>query len=282
MSKLTLAWVADHADTVIGELGNFGDLRDGFFALGLGRRRHPEHGDVLAQRRHGLGILRHFEIAANDREIGLALAKRLGAGRSAIGLHRTQADQAMRVRKGLGQRLNDLDVIAVLRTHRDPQAHRPHRKVVSACERTDHGEYPGEGDEHHLLLRRTRRRRDRRPDKVGVSGHRSREHSLQVQIHAAYMVTPITYQISCQRGVTSASWLPASRIRSLPTVASNHCWLRFERTPEDYDSRCGFGSAVLAMISPHGRPELRNRHASRLVPALPPNCGGDPGRAVRC
>ena len=181
---------AGHADTVPGELRNFGDLRAGFLALGLGRRRHPQHNDVLAQRRHGLGIFRHFEIAANDREIGLALAKRLRARGRAIGLHRTQADPAVRLRKGLGQRVNDLDVIAVRRTDRDPQAHRPHRKVVSTCERADHGEDPGERDEHHLPLRRTRRRRCRRPDKLGVSGHRSRKHSLQVQIHAANMVRP--------------------------------------------------------------------------------------------
>ena len=181
---------ADHADAVPRELRNFGDLRAGFLALGLGRRRHPQHNDVLAQRRHGLGIFRHFEIAANDREIGLALAKRLGTRGRAIGLHRTQADPAVRLRKGLGQRVNDLDVIAVRRTDRGPQAHRPHRKVVSTCERADHGEDPGERDEHHLPLRRTRRRRCRRPDKLGVSGHRSRKHSLQVQIHAANMVRP--------------------------------------------------------------------------------------------
>ena len=88
---------ADHADAASGELRDLGDLRAGLLALDLGRRRHPQHRDVLAQRRHGLGILRHVEIAANDGEIGLALAKRLGARRGAVGLHRAQADIAARL-----------------------------------------------------------------------------------------------------------------------------------------------------------------------------------------
>ena len=70
---------ADHADAVSGELDDLRDLRRGLLALDLRRRRHPQHRDVLAQRRHGLGILRHVEIAADDGEIGLAVGQRLGA-----------------------------------------------------------------------------------------------------------------------------------------------------------------------------------------------------------
>ena len=66
---------ADHADATSGELCNFGDRGRGLLALALAGRRHPQHRDVLAQRRHGLRIFRHFEIAADDGEIGLALAE---------------------------------------------------------------------------------------------------------------------------------------------------------------------------------------------------------------
>ena len=95
MSKLTLAWVrpttpmrrpASCAIFVI-----FGR---GLLALDLGRRRHPQHRDVLAQRRHGLRILRHVEIAADDGEIGLAVGERLALAMRAIGLHRAQTDLA--------------------------------------------------------------------------------------------------------------------------------------------------------------------------------------------
>ena len=76
---------ADDADAASGELRNFGDLRNGFLAFGFGRRGHPQHRDILAQRRHRLGVLRHVEIAPDDREIGLAVGQRLGARGGAIG-----------------------------------------------------------------------------------------------------------------------------------------------------------------------------------------------------
>src|SRR5713226_2126941 len=64
---------ADDADAAAGELRNFGDLRTGFLAFAFRRRRYPQHRDVLAQRRYRLRILRYIEIAADDREIGLAV-----------------------------------------------------------------------------------------------------------------------------------------------------------------------------------------------------------------
>ena len=51
-----------------------------------GCRRHPQHRDVLAQRGHGLRVLRHIEIAADDGEVGLAVAQCLRARRGAVGL----------------------------------------------------------------------------------------------------------------------------------------------------------------------------------------------------
>ena len=179
---------ADDADAASGKLRDFGDLRAGFLALALRGWRHPQHRDVLAQRRHGLGIFRHVEIAANDGEVGIAVGKRLGARGGAIGLYRAQTDIAARLAEGLGQCLDHLEVVAVGRTDRDPQGHRPHRKIVSAGERADHGEDPGQRDEHRLLLGRARRRRRGRPGEVEAAGHRSGKQSFEVQFHFANAV----------------------------------------------------------------------------------------------
>jgi len=89
--------------------------------------------------------------------------------------------------KGLGQRLDHLDVIAVRRADRDPQDHRPHLKIVEACERADHGENARQRDEHRLALRRSRRRQFG-PDEVEASGHRSGKQSFDVQVHLANCV----------------------------------------------------------------------------------------------
>ena len=86
---------ADDADAAPGELRNFGDLGAGLLALRFAGRRHPQHRDVLAQRGHGLRILRHIEVAADDGEIGLAVGERLGAGAGAVGLDRAQPDLAV-------------------------------------------------------------------------------------------------------------------------------------------------------------------------------------------
>ena len=85
---------ADDADPAPGELRDFRDGGRGLLSLGLAGRRHPQHRDVLAQRRHGLRIFRHFEVAPDDGEIGLAFTEQGGACSRAIGLHRAQPDQA--------------------------------------------------------------------------------------------------------------------------------------------------------------------------------------------
>ena len=72
-----------------------------------------------------LRIFRHFEIAADDGEIGLALTERGGACCRAVGLYRAQPDQAaLLVAEGLRQVLDDLEVVAVGGPHGDPQRHR--------------------------------------------------------------------------------------------------------------------------------------------------------------
>ena len=129
-----------------------------------------------------LRIFRHVEVAANDGEIDLAVGQRLGARGGAIGLHRVQTDMAVGLGKGLRQRLDHLEVIAVGRTDRDPQDHRPHRKIIAGRERADDGEHPRQRDEHHLPLRPSGGWRPRRPDKVEAFGHRSGKQSLEVSI----------------------------------------------------------------------------------------------------
>ncbi len=179
---------ADHADAASGKLHDLGDLRRRLLAFDLGRRRHPQHGDVLAQCRHRLGIFRHVEIAADDGEIGLALRQRLGARPGAIGLHRAQTDLAARRDKGLRQGLDHLDVFAVGRADRDPQRHRAHRKVIGRRDRADHGEQRRQHDEHQAPFRRARRRRCRRLGQAGFSARRPRKQSFGVQIHPANVV----------------------------------------------------------------------------------------------
>ena len=202
---------ADHADAAAGELLDLGDLRAGFLALlGLGRRRHPQHRDVLAQRRHGLRIFRHIEIAADDGEIGLAVGKRLGARDGAIGLHGTQPHRAMR--KRLRQRLDDLDVVAVRRSDRDPQRDRTHREVICGADSTHQRQGARQRDEHHLPLHRTGRRRRRRPGKVGAVLHRSGKKLLQAQIRHARRYISDGSKYPAIGGITSASWLPSESL----------------------------------------------------------------------
>jgi len=58
------------------------------------------------------------------------------------------------------------------------------------------------------------------------------------------MVTPITYQISCRRGVTSASWLPVARNRSPPHRRKQPLFgeARFRKDTGRLWFQCGFGS----------------------------------------
>ena len=139
---------ADDADAMPGELADFRDGGRGFLPLGLGRSRHPQHHDVLAQRRHGLRILRHIEVAPDDGKVGLAFSEQIGAGHRAIGLHRAQPDHAVSlVVEGLRQVLNDFEVVAVGRADGDPQGHGPHGKVIAGHQRTDDGQHAGQRDE---------------------------------------------------------------------------------------------------------------------------------------
>ena len=75
-----------HRSAVLVELPDIssGDIE------GLAGRGHPEHHNVLAQRRHGLGVAGYAEIAANDGEVGLAVGQPLGACGGALGRHRPQ------------------------------------------------------------------------------------------------------------------------------------------------------------------------------------------------
>jgi hypothetical protein len=80
-----------------------------------------------------LRIFWHFEVAADDGEIGLAFAEQGGACRRAIGLHRAQPDlAALLVVEGLRQRLHHLEVVAVGRADRDPERH---RRIAAASQR---------------------------------------------------------------------------------------------------------------------------------------------------
>ncbi len=181
---------ADHADAASGELRDLGDLRTGLLSLplGLDRRGHPQHRNVLAQRRNRLRIFGHVEIAANDGEVDLAFGQCLGTRGGAVGLHRTQANVAVALNEALRQRLHHLDVVAVGGTHRDPQQNRSHRKIIACGERADDGENPRQHDEAHGSPRRTRR--DRRLGKIETVGHRS-DNRLRVNCWAANNVLPI-------------------------------------------------------------------------------------------
>ena len=175
---------ADDADATPGKLRNLGDGGGCLLAFDLAGCRHPQHRHVLAQRRHGLRVLRHFEIAADDGEIDLAVTDQLGACNRAIGRHRAQPDQtALLVVEGLCQVLNDLEVVAVGGTHGDLQRHRPHRKIIARGQRADEGEHAGQQHEGQPSFRRSRRRQGRLFRRIVAVGHQYL--SLKVQFHAA-------------------------------------------------------------------------------------------------
>ena len=112
-------------------------------------------------------VLRHIEVAADDREVDLAVGQRLRALGGAFGLHRPQPDIGVVLGEGLGQRLHDLEVVAVRGADRDPQDHRPHREIIAGRQRADDGENAREHDQVSLPPRRrgergAHRGRDRR------------------------------------------------------------------------------------------------------------------------
>jgi hypothetical protein len=149
---------ADDADPMSGELCNFRDRGRSLLAFDLAGGRHPNHRDVLAQRCHGLGIFGHVEIAPDNGKIGLAVAEQLGARQRAVGLCRAQPDLAvLLVVEGLRQRLNHPDIVAVGRPDRDPQRHRPHRKVIARRQRADDREHAAQHHECQPSSRRTGR-----------------------------------------------------------------------------------------------------------------------------
>ena len=194
-----------------------------FLPLTLGGRRHPQHRDVLAQRRHRLRVLRHFEIAADDGEIRLAFGQRLRACAGAVGLQRAEANLTARlVVQRLRQRLDDPDVVAVGRPDRDPQGHRPHRKVIAGGQRPDDGENAGQHDECQPSPRRTRRRT---LDEVGL-GHRSRKQPFDVRFHHAYASTsPIVANFLTSRGDISVMVTSGHRTRFRPYFRhGSHPW----------------------------------------------------------
>ena len=173
---------ADDADTMSGELGDFRDLRRGLLALGLAGRRHPQHGDVLAQRCHGLGIPGYVEIASDNGEIGLALTEQRGTGQGAVGRHRAQPElTVLLVVQRLRQRLNHPQVVAVGRTDRDPQGHRPHRKVIAGDQRANDRQHTSQDDECRSSPHRAGRGRGYRFDRIGAVGHRSLNNRLRLK-----------------------------------------------------------------------------------------------------
>jgi len=121
--------LAGVADAVSGKLRNLGDFRTRLLALCRGR--HPQHRDILAQRRHRLGIFRHVQIAANDGEVGPSVRERLCACARVLSLDRAQVDLAAGLEEGLAQGLNNPEIVAVGRANRDPQGDRAHREVIA-------------------------------------------------------------------------------------------------------------------------------------------------------
>jgi hypothetical protein len=59
---------------------------------------------------------------------------------------------AVRLGKGLGQRLNDLEVIAVGGADCDPKGHWSHRKIIAARQRTGDGGFGGSLNSRPLVI----------------------------------------------------------------------------------------------------------------------------------
>src|SRR5271168_5183728 len=88
--------LADHADPMSGEIVDGLDFsrRLSLRALARKTRRRPQHDKILAHDGDGLGLAWHVEIAASDRKVGLARAKKTKAFDRAIGRNRRQSDTA--------------------------------------------------------------------------------------------------------------------------------------------------------------------------------------------
>ena len=130
--------------------------------LPFGGRRHPQHHDVLAQRRNGLRVLRHVEVAADDGEISLAFGERGGARDRAVGRHDAQPGVAALAQQRLRQRVDHLHVVRRCRTDRDPQRRRPQHVIDDADGTGDDRENAGDQREiepHAPRAARTRRSR---------------------------------------------------------------------------------------------------------------------------
>ena len=80
-----------------------------------------------------MGVGRHLQIAAGDREIGLGSTQQGKGFDRAVGRYRRQSDSPAFTSEGFGHRLDHLVIVASLRSDRNSEGFRPQRVIQCAC-----------------------------------------------------------------------------------------------------------------------------------------------------
>ncbi len=124
----------DHADAAAGKFVETLDLGGRLFLRAFGGKagRRPQHNDILAQDGDRLCVLGQVQIAARNREIGLAGGEQRDAFRCSFRRDQRQPHRAVFTRKGLRHELDQFLVFAVCRPDRDPKRGWPQHVIQPA------------------------------------------------------------------------------------------------------------------------------------------------------
>ena len=101
-------------------------------ALGGKAGWRPQHDDILAQDGDRLGIRRQVQVAARDREIGLAGGEQRDALRRPFRRDQRQPHRTVFARERLRHQLDQFLVFAAGRPDRNPQRRRPQHVIQRA------------------------------------------------------------------------------------------------------------------------------------------------------
>ena len=122
---------ADDANAAAAERRDVRDLRLG---RALATRRRPQHHEVPAQDRDGVGVGGHGEVAARDREVGLAAAEQIEALQRAVALDWHEPHRSALRIECLGDSQHERLIVAAGQAHGDAQRRRL-PEPIGKCER---------------------------------------------------------------------------------------------------------------------------------------------------
>src|SRR5882672_124643 len=121
-------------------------------AVARGDLNLPENAESVAILRKNvdrLGIFRQVQVAAGDREIGLAGGEQRDAFRRPFGRDQRQPHRAVFARERLRHQLDQFLVLAAGRSHRNPQRRRPQHVIEPAGGKAE-GEHAGGKDQKRV------------------------------------------------------------------------------------------------------------------------------------